>query len=187
VWRFFFPKTSLPECVKLVADKDMWRWRYGSKTAYFFEGMRLRGCRPDAVVWQSLLNGDTVLLSKILKAGAVCVKYSRAICEEYVGRFAFSGTFEGHSFIAVGLHLFGSETFGKKADDCDMCMTFEFDGQRWTVSLFSQKINVMEIAQKYGGGGHRGATGFVTDRLPFSADIGRCRKSPFDSGSRPDR
>ena len=46
-------------------------------------------------------------------------------------------------------------------------MPFSFDGDKWTVSLYSTSVDVSEIAKKYGGGGHKGASGFHCKELPF--------------------
>jgi nanoRNase/pAp phosphatase (c-di-AMP/oligoRNAs hydrolase) len=41
------------------------------------------------------------------------------------------------------------------------------DGSQYTVSLYSETIDVSVIAKKHGGGGHKGAAGFVCPKLPF--------------------
>ena len=48
-------------------------------------------------------------------------------------------------------------------------MAFKYDGKikKWVVSLYTTKINidVSKIAKLYGGGGHKGAAGFVSDDI----------------------
>jgi len=63
--------------------------------------------------------------------------------------------------------------FGDKINEFDICIGFVFDGLRYTVGLYSQKLDVSEIAKKYGGGGHPGAAGFVCKQLPFSASMAK--------------
>lgn len=48
-------------------------------------------------------------------------------------------------------------------------MPFSFNGRNgtWTYSMYSKTVDVSNIAKKYGGGGHRGAAGFNTDKLIF--------------------
>lgn len=47
----------------------------------------------------------------------------------------------------------------------------DFDGRKWDVSLYhadgKEQHDLSLIAVKYGGGGHRGACGFRSDKLPF--------------------
>ena len=67
----------------------------------------------------------------------------------------------------MGLYKFGGEAFGEKIKTYDICISFEFDGDNFVVSLYSERIDVASIAEKYGGGGHKGAAGFVIKELPI--------------------
>jgi hypothetical protein len=46
--------------------------------------------------------------------------------------------------------------------DYDLWLTFFYTGNKdtWTISLYSAKVDVSEIAKAMGGGGHKGAAGF---------------------------
>lgn len=39
--------------------------------------------------------------------------------------------------------------------------------KQFTVSLYSETVDVGAIAKAHGGGGHKGAAGFVCDTLPW--------------------
>lgn len=166
-WDYLFPGRPAPEAVRLTGDKDTWAWKYGDETAFFNEGIRVFEHHPEAPLWKALLDDDAAAMAGIKASGATCVRYRRAICADYVNRFAFETVIEGRRAIAVGLQMFGSETFGERAGQYDLCLTFEFDGRHWSVSLFSETVDVSGIAEKYGGGGHRGAAGFTCSRPPF--------------------
>lgn len=166
-WDYLFPDRPLPEAVRLTGDKDVWAWKYGDDTAFFNEGMRIFGHHPSAPLWNELFGDDAAVMAEIKARGAVCVQYRQTVCEDYVSRFAFETVIEGHSAIVVGLQMFGSETFGERVKQYDICLTFEFNGRQWSVSLFSKNIDVCRIAEKHGGGGHRNAAGFTCERLPF--------------------
>lgn len=49
----------------------------------------------------------------------------------------------------------------------DAFMPFAFNGEKYTVSMYSTTANVSEICKKHGGGGHCHAAGFVCSELPF--------------------
>ena len=70
----------------------------------------------------------------------------------------------------MNIGLVGSDWF-KSVDDgsYDILMPFSFNGRNgtWTYSMYSKTVDVSEIAKKYGGGGHKGAAGFNTNRLIF--------------------
>lgn len=46
-------------------------------------------------------------------------------------------------------------------------VSYSHDGQKFKVSLRSKNIDVSKIAKNFGGGGHRGAAGFETEKMPF--------------------
>ena len=52
-------------------------------------------------------------------------------------------------------------------------IVFVYNGDKWKVSLYTKKddIDVSIIAQKYGGGGHKKASGFRCDKLPFGCPL----------------
>ena len=85
----------------------------------------------------------------------------------YRKKYGWETNFEGHRCLAQGIYEFGSTVFGNDYKIYDICISYEYTGKNWIVSMYSQKIDVGKIAQKYGGGGHKGAAGFVCDKLPF--------------------
>ena len=68
--------------------------------------------------------------------------------------------------------MFGSLVYGDKIDQYDMCISFEYNGDTWNIGLYSTKIDVGEIAEEFGGGGHKGAAGFIVKKLPFKKNRG---------------
>jgi oligoribonuclease NrnB/cAMP/cGMP phosphodiesterase (DHH superfamily) len=166
-WNYFFPGRPVPEAVLLTADRDIWTWRFGRRTACFNEGMRLRDHQPNAALWDRLLADDAALMTEIQEQGGICLQYRDALCADYVRQFGFETEFEGHRGIAVALQYFGSDTFGPLMAGYDLGITFAYTGEGWAVSLFSREVDVGRLAEKHGGGGHRLAAGFVCQTLPF--------------------
>ena len=70
----------------------------------------------------------------------------------------------------MNIGLAGSDWF-KSIDDgsYDILMPFSYNGKsgNWSYSMYSKTTDVSVIAKKYGGGGHKGASGFTLDRLIF--------------------
>jgi oligoribonuclease NrnB/cAMP/cGMP phosphodiesterase (DHH superfamily) len=82
--------------------------------------------------------------------------------------YGFEIELAGHRGFATNIYGFGSNGFGPALmEQYDFCAACIFDGKRWTVSLYSEKIDVGEICKQLGGGGHRGAAGFQCEALPF--------------------
>jgi len=81
---------------------------------------------------------------------------------------------EGLKFLTINTARFNSLTFASKdvpETGHDALLGYVFNGTKWTVSLYHAKhrmdIDLSQIAIKHGGGGHKGACGFTTDKLPF--------------------
>ena len=82
--------------------------------------------------------------------------------------FSFWTKFEGYKVIACNIGMVSSQLFDSIKEDYDIMMPFVYDGKKWTVSLYTKKdIDVSVIAKKYGGGGHKQASGFQCSILPF--------------------
>jgi oligoribonuclease NrnB/cAMP/cGMP phosphodiesterase (DHH superfamily) len=182
-WKYIHGSTPMPKAVELIGDMDKWAWKY-KETMPFVEGLRQYNTDPSNLLWDSLLFTDTnanasllftgksnlvtsALVHAICDQGEVCVRYRDSICKQYANDYGYECEFDGYKTFAVGLNMFGSLAFGDKVSKYDICATFEFDGVNWLIGLYSAKIDVGEIALKYGGGGHVGSSGFSCNNLPF--------------------
>lgn len=165
-WKYFFPKKPIPRGVELIGDRDKWAWRLDA-TAKFNEGLKLHPHQPQDLIWDKILKDDSETLSLLCGTGETCLRYRNMICEDYCNKYGFELEFKGYKCFAAGIHMFGSETFGERFDKYDICISFEFNGKNWIISLYSKEIDVSEIAKKYGGGGHTKASGFTSKKLPF--------------------
>ena len=165
-WKYFNPQKDIPYFIRLIGDRDCWRWLFGEDTKFFNLGMRIYSTSPLDDIWNRLFD-DPLKVEDIKKDGKICEKFRNNFCKDYIKNYGFETEFEGYKCFAVGIYYFGSETFGDKIDKYDICLPYEFLGDKWIVGLYSETVDVSVIAKKYGGGGHKGAAGFVADNLPF--------------------
>ncbi|MDO8622611.1 MAG: DHH family phosphoesterase [archaeon] len=174
-WKYYYPTEDMPTFIRLIGDMDMWRWKYNDTMA-FTTGLLLYDQTPNSKLWLSLFreyeNDENSYFSELTQQGYYCVKFRENFCKEYLEQYGFETKFEGYTCFALGLAEFGSLAFGDKIKKYDILISFEFDGTNWTVGLYSEKenIDVGKLAQKYGGGGHKGAAGFTVKELPFRKD-----------------
>jgi len=108
----------------------------------------------------------------LLSRGEI-IQYSKTRENEgIIKAFGFTIQFEGFCLLACNAARYNSQLFasGLKPEH-DGCLGFNWDGQKqeWRVSLYTDKpgVDLSTVAVKYGGGGHRGACGFRTAKLPF--------------------
>ncbi len=170
-WKYFYGKKGMPKAIELIGDRDKWAWKFGKETAHFNVGLKLYDHQPQDSIWDRLF-GLPIRLAEvpnIIKKGELCLKFRDNFCEDYCKSYGFETKFEGYKCFALGLYMFGSEAFGSRMKDYDICLSFAYLGDRWTIGLYSdgKDIDVGKIAQQYGGGGHKGAAGFVSKNLPF--------------------
>lgn len=179
-WEFYHPNTRIPLAVQYIGDRDTWKWRFGSATEDFCNGLQLMDMCPWSVHWTILFDNDESPFAKaekesILSEGNVVSRYKRMLSQD-LAKNSFETEFEGHKVLALNFSHFGSAVFGNKASDYDAVVVFGFNGSVWTYSLYSSKIDVSEIAKKYGGGGHVGAAGFTSREFLLGRSDGRDTK-----------
>lgn len=171
-WRYFYGDKRPPRAVTLVGDRDIWAWKEGIDSAKFHAGAQLEDTSPRSHFWTEKLEGR---LSYVLSDGQMMLRYQGQRNKGLVDALAFGTTIEGHSARAVNVARQGSETFGAPGwetgalpGDVDICCTFYWTGRTWTISLYSdpKRVDVSEIAKKFGGGGHPGASGFQSVEMP---------------------
>jgi uncharacterized protein len=167
-WEYFCGDKEMPEAVMLIGDYDKWALKFQPDCFNFYEGMKLEQNGPKALVW-GLLFGSTAdpWVDEIKEHGEVAIKYRDNYCGEISKGFGYEIEIDGHKGFAMNLYGFGSKMFGAKFYHYDFCLAYVHDGKKYTVSLYSEKIDVSVIAKKNGGGGHFGASGFTCEVLPF--------------------
>lgn len=155
-----------PMFTKYIADYDVWTFEYGDNTRYFHMGFDAYDKNPENDIWYNLLAENTE--QKYIEEGKVIIKYRDSFAKEYCESKGFETEFEGYRVYAMNIGLAGSDWF-KSVDDgsYDILMPFSYNGKykTWSYSMYSKTVDVSVIAKKYGGGGHKGASGFSTDEL----------------------
>lgn len=168
-WQYFMQDDNphnVPWAVKYIGDYDNWEFKYANETKQFYEGLKMFDTSPQSELWVSLFNNENIV--QIGDAGFYATTYRNKYCQDIRDAYSYETIFEGHRALCMNVYKFGSFAFGDKFNHYDMCISYIHDGSNYVVSLYSDgKINVSEVAKKYGGGGHVGAAGFVMGELPF--------------------
>ena len=169
-----------PVFTKLIADWDVWKFDYGDDTRKFITAFNSYDFRPDSKEWERffvdgkvigpvvgwLYNGEGE--DEMTVEGAAMIKYRDGWVKSYLERFGFETEFEGLKCFAVNLSNCNSEYFKSLPEGkYDAFMPFAFNGEKWTVSMYSTTHDISDICKKHGGGGHAKAAGFTCVELPF--------------------
>ena len=177
VWERLFPGPYMPITVAHIAKYDVWDhedqytvpFQYGLKTV---EGSD----DPRSDIWKLILeysfHADRVSAETCVVGDAV-INYIRNHNRRLMDKCLFYTKCLGHNIVAF--NLTGVTTLDMSKEnwgDADVACAFHMlSDKRWKMSLFQRPgsdVDVSSIAVLFeGGGGHRGAAGFVTKTLPI--------------------
>lgn len=169
-WKQEFPGKPLPKILDYVRDKDLFEWNLPDSRALSMDLKNTEGLLdPASEVWEKLLlEFDEKEFQKRVERGEVALKAQRIAILTGL-KHGFEVNFHGHRALAVNWSLEASdigETIYKELN-YPLAILFYYSGKQWTFSLRSNQIDVSELALKYGGGGHPGASGFRQDSIDW--------------------
>lgn len=167
-WQTFFPDTPVPYAVKLIGDRDIWRNAL-EDTRAFNEGLYAREFDPAAgELWKPLLDDDLELVGELTQRGEILYQARMRQIKNAVDERGFETVFEGHRTLAINHRGTGDmgEYIRQAGYTIGYCYaeTLRAGRLQTIVTLYSDQIDVSDIARKHGGGGHAGAAGFQFDR-----------------------
>jgi uncharacterized protein len=167
---FIARKVEEPLAVRLAGEYDIWDKR-DTDAELFQHGLRSQALISDD--WERLLSfNGAMLVQKLLNQGE-CLQYAQKHQDEFIAKNrSFDVQFEGLKFFAINAVRCNSLTFeAATRPDHDALMGFYWNGKEWNVSMYHaphrKDLDLAAIAVKLGGGGHKGACGFKTAKLPF--------------------
>lgn len=175
-WQYYFPHTPVPRAIVLIGDRDAWHWQE-PETGAFDEGLNQQDTVPkNDVLWQPLLDDDPQALAHLVARGQVLREARLNNIRRQVDAFGYPVEFEGYRAMAINTRGSGEigEYVASLGYDLAYCYVDNIQNGRLMtfVGLRSSRVDVSRIAQKFGGGGHRGAAGFSFERScsPFPGE-----------------
>ena len=165
----FHHTLPVPVFLKYIDDYDCWKKKYPI-TNDFHYGLTISN--PYNPIIDSLLvsNKD---IDKIIYTGDKIQEYLKFENQNYhVDMYGFEFTLPEEN---GGLRCFclnrkgNSIMFGNKINEYDAVIPFYYVNGKWKYSIFSIKedVDCSEVAKSFGGGGHKGAAGWVSNILLF--------------------
>jgi len=162
-WRYFHPEEKVPVLLKYVEEMDIWKFKM-SDTSEVISSLALRDF--DFKVWDKMAKDleDKNKKKGIIKEGKTVLKYKEKLIKQLLKKIS-KVKIDGEKAFAVNSpSIFASETGNyivnkKKA----IGIIWNYSDGNIKVSLRSKKgmPDVSKIAEKFGGGGHRNASGFA--------------------------
>jgi len=189
-WNYFFPNEPMPEIVRLLGMYDCFRhkgtkekikilhFQFGARAvitdyikAYEYLEKSIKGVSS---VWniETVLEIDGKTIYKYLLTEAQSI-YKTGFTHYFVPvtNIEDKATARSFKFLCINRERFNSINYkiDYHKDGYDGVASFHFDGKAnlWRFSLYNDNglVDCAEIAKRYNGGGHKGASGFVVKDL----------------------
>lgn len=169
----------IPAIVRMIDDNDVYR-NISTDAKLFALGFMLeKDKRPsNRDMWESLLfNSVNIKVLEYINDGVLINRFKEM---ENINRLKYSFEYEinGLKLLCLNEGLGNSRIFMDEFDKYDGVIKFSYDGTTWKYTAYGSKthdvdnkVNLLEIANIYGGGGHRYACGWRCDHNIFETKV----------------
>jgi|SRR5882762_457578 len=161
-WKFARPEKTVPLFLELIQDRDLWKFEFGEATKQF--SAALLTYEQEFNLWDKLAEREST--SHLISDGAVILRAHNANIRKFMAD-CYMDTIDGHSVPVVNVPY-------HYASDMAHALLSRFPGAPFTACWFrrrdgmiqyslrseNHRLDVSEIAKKFGGGGHRNAAGY---------------------------
>lgn len=194
-WQYFFPNDTMPEIVRLLGRYDCFghkgtdeerivlEFQYGARQcitsyedAYLHLVYNIRNDLADTLeldyktsIWK---NGKTIYAylctdAKQSYKNGFTIHFDEIVLDDN----GFPNCRQRQKFICINKERFNPINFGINyhADGYDGAACFHYADGKWKFSIYNDDgvADCSIIAKQFGGGGHKGAAGFIVDNDTF--------------------
>ncbi len=160
-WKYFYPSKKIPRLLRAIEDMDIWKFKIPHTRELVAS---LNTYNLDFVKWNKIANDfeNTKKRKKYINEGRAIVKYQDNLIKKIVG-YGEKAIFEGHQVFVVNSPILESELGNYVSKNKKTIgLIWSRRNKLFKGSLRnSGEINLSDLAEKYGGGGHKSAAGFT--------------------------
>lgn len=168
-WDYFFGGQDAPRSILMIEDRDLWRFNY-PETKAFNAAMASRSF--DFEEWGKVFDLDSELpstnISTLVQEGRALLRQQAKSVDILAAHASYRGIC-GYKVPCVNAsYMFASDLGNLLSLDAPFAaiFTIALDEEKIIFSLRSSKdyfghVNVAEIAEQFGGGGHKHSAGFA--------------------------
>lgn len=174
-WNIYHGDKYIPFWVEYLDKYDTWKHDNNPDILALNLAIQIdTELQYDHKIYDHLINltADEIYVRRLIEKGKEYQKFIDDANKTRILNYAYTMDFEGLKFLALNAPSKGSLQFKDhplyKSVDGYLVYNYMPTGV-WKFSMYSNNadIDFSAIAQKYGGGGHRGACGFQLKQLPF--------------------
>ena len=169
-WKYFHPDKKMPNLCLYVEDSDLWKWQIpdSDKILSYIDTVG----KFEFDTWDSIaldLEQDDKKKEYAEKGGLI-ISFREKVVDIMIRDHAQLVEFEGHEIYAVNApRFFKSDIWVKLSKEKPpFAIVWNYTKDDISVSLRSIGFDLVPIAVKFGGGGHKRATNF---RLPLGSPL----------------
>lgn len=161
---------KIPYWVMLISDFDTFANKLKPKSYFFKLYLESIKNNPDNENWETIAEMSHEEIENCINSASIIDSYLKETSEDLIKNTGFAKTIDGYNAFILNSNRKGSFQFNDNFNKYDICIVCYYDSKKWCYSIYSSKddIDVSKIALKYGGGGHRGAAGFSSDKFLFN-------------------
>ncbi|HEY4496660.1 MAG TPA: DHHA1 domain-containing protein [Candidatus Paceibacterota bacterium] len=169
-WKYFHPNKKVPKLLAYIEDGDLWKFRLkNAKELIAFLITQSLDFKNWNKLYKDFESAD--VRKEFVKRGVVIINYESKVIQKAI-MTADLVKFEGYKVMASNSAFLISEIGHALVNKTPpIGIIYSISGGSVKVSLRSNgKVDVSKIAVKYGGGGHKAASGFVfklEDNFPW--------------------
>lgn len=159
-WKYFNPKEPVPTFLKYIQDRDLWKWQMPESKEFstYFQNVPKK-----FESYSSFL--DKKEIKNAIKKGKTLLEYQAKIVQSISSR-SKKLKYKNYNLKIVNSSIFQSEIGDHLSSDSDAALIWytNYNAKKNIASLRSKNdIDVSILAQDFGGGGHKNASGFSFD------------------------
>jgi len=162
-WNYFNPKKPVPKLLSHIEDMDLWKFKMKFTREIIAS---LDTCPLNFAVWDKIVKDfQSSAQKKYVAEGKAIIKYQDTLIKSLVEN-GIEVEIANHKAIAINSPILHSEIGNYICVNYPKTIGLIWNSKNGRVktSLRSNKnIDVSKIAQKFGGGGHKQASGFSFD------------------------
>lgn len=160
-WDFCFPETIRPRFLEYIGDRDLWKWAHDETdpfTSVFYNEVPF-----DFIEYEKYEND--ALVGKTIAKGKIVLGYEKKQIDQAV-KYSSCVSFLSYNVMisnsSVHVSKIGNELAAMEGIDFAVIWHYDHKRDQIGVSLRSMPSteDVTKIAKRFGGGGHRCASGF---------------------------
>lgn len=161
-WKYLYKNKPVPTILKYIEDVDLWKWEM-KNTDEITTSLDL-DCKTERDMLEKYLDNDVwnSVINIIIENGIKYINMRKQQIKQIMKNVVFV-SWEGFRTAVVNTPIHKSHTGDailKKYMNINIVLIWSYNKDTVSCSLRSSDVDVSKIADKYGGGGHRLASGF---------------------------